>query len=188
MNTIVAAVTDNTAITLKWEEDVKKPKKELGQHWKISDLGELKWYLGLCVWHYCANRTISVNQQAYIKAMLDRFNLSLAKPIAMLMDPGVKFSKNQCPTTPTQIARMCGVPYTEGIGSVLWPLMISHLKSAFIISTLAQFVQNPGKVHWEVLKQVMAYLGTMKPLWLMLGDGSLTKPIMKGLCNVDWTV
>lgn len=94
--------------------------------------------------------------------------------------------KDQCPTTLTQIAKMCGVPYAEGIRSVLWPVIISHPICAFAISILAQFIQNPGKVHWEVLKQVIAYLGIMKHLWLMFGDGSLTKPIMKGFCNVDW--
>ena len=41
--------TDNMAITLKWLQDVEKLKDELRQHWKISDLGELTWYLGFCV-------------------------------------------------------------------------------------------------------------------------------------------
>ena len=48
-HTIVAVVTNDMAITSKEKEDVKKLKKELAQHWKISDLGELKWYLGSLV-------------------------------------------------------------------------------------------------------------------------------------------
>ena len=45
-HTMVAVVTDDMAITSKRKEDVEKLKTELRQHWKISDLGELKWYLG----------------------------------------------------------------------------------------------------------------------------------------------
>ena len=48
-HTILAVATDNMAITSKRKEDVEKLKEELGQHWKILDLGELKWYLGFRV-------------------------------------------------------------------------------------------------------------------------------------------
>ena len=65
-------------------------------------------------------------------------------------------------------------------------MMISRPDCAFAILTLAQFVQNPGKIHWEALKQVMVYLGTMKHLWLMFGSGPLTKSIAKGFCDADW--
>ena len=57
--------------------------------------------------------------------MLERFNLTSAKPISTPMDPGAKFSKNQCPVSPMQVAKVWGVPYAEAIGSVLWPVMIS---------------------------------------------------------------
>ena len=49
-HTVVAVVTDDMAITSKHKEDVEKLKTELRQHWKISDLGELKWYLGFRIW------------------------------------------------------------------------------------------------------------------------------------------
>ena len=48
-HTIVVVATDDMAITSKRLEDVEKLKRELRQHWKISDLGELTWYLGFRV-------------------------------------------------------------------------------------------------------------------------------------------
>ena len=45
-HTIVVVAMDDMAITSKRLEDVEKLKRELRQHWKISDLGELTWYLG----------------------------------------------------------------------------------------------------------------------------------------------
>ena len=132
------------AITSKRFQDVEKLKNELGQHWKISDLGELTWYLGFRMRQDRNVRTIAINQQSYIEGMLEKFALTSAKPVSTPMDPGTKFLNEQCPSTPTQLAKMCGVPYAEAIGSVLWPVMISRPDCAFAVSTLAQFVQNPA--------------------------------------------
>ena len=45
-HTVIAVATDNMAITSKRLQDIEKLKDKLHQHWKISDLGELTWYLG----------------------------------------------------------------------------------------------------------------------------------------------
>ena len=114
-------------------------------------------------------RTIAINQQSYIKGMLEKFTLTSAKPVSMPMDPGTKFSNEQCLSTPTQLAKMHGVPYAEAIGSILWPVMISRPDCAFAVSTLVQFIQNATQAHWEAVKRVMVYLGTMHVLWLTFG-------------------
>ena len=48
-HTVIAVATNDMAITSKWLQEVEKLKNELCQHWKISDLGELTWYLGFCM-------------------------------------------------------------------------------------------------------------------------------------------
>ena len=68
-HTIVAVATDDMAITSKRLEDVEKLKRELCQHWKISNLGELTWYLGFRVRCDRKVRTIAINQQSYIESM-----------------------------------------------------------------------------------------------------------------------
>ena len=73
--------TDDMAITSKWLQDVEKLKNKLCQHWKISDLGELTWYLGFHVRQDRNARTIAINQQSYIEGMLEKFALTSAKPI-----------------------------------------------------------------------------------------------------------
>ena len=142
-HTVIAVATDDMAITSKWLQDVEKLKDELCQHWKISDLDELTWYLGF---HVCRDRnvrTIAINQQSYIEGMLEKLSLTSAKPVSMPMDSGTKFLNEQCPSTLTQLVKMRGVPYTEAIGSVLWPVMILRLDCVFAVLTLVQFVQNP---------------------------------------------
>ena len=143
-HTVIAVATDDMAITSKQLQDVEKLKNELCQHWKISDLGELTWYRGFRVDRDRNARTIAINQQSYIKGMLEKFSLTSAKLVLTPMEPGTKFSNEQCPSTPTQLAKMCGVLYAEAIGSVLWPVMILRPDCAFAVSTLAQLIQNPA--------------------------------------------
>ena len=76
------------------------------------------------------------------------------------------------------------IPYAEVIGSVLWPVVVSRPDAAFAVSTLLQFVQNPGPAHWEVLKHVIVFLRSMKDLWLTFSGRS--KLAMEGFCNADW--
>ena len=105
----------------------------------------------------------------YIQAMVNKFRLTNSTPVATPMVTGTTFSTANSPSTPMQVAHMCGIPYTEAIGSVLWLVVISRPDAAFAVSILSQFVQNPGPAQWEVLKHVIIFLGSTKDLWLTFG-------------------
>ena len=98
--------------------------------------------------------------------MAEKFRLTNAKPVHTPMEPNVAFSNQQSPGTPNQVAKMRGVPYSEAIGSVLWPTVVSRPDITFTVGILSQFIQNPGQAHWEALKWVITYLNTTKELWL----------------------
>ena len=183
-HSIVAVATDDMAVTSKRLGDVIKFKSELRRFWEISDKGELSWFLGFEVKRDRAARTISINQQAYIEAMVNKFRLTNAKPVSTPMETGAQYTKDQGPSTPTQERRMRGIPYAEAIGCVLWPVIISRPDAAFAVGILSQFVQNPGLVHWEALKRVIIYLGSTKDLWLTFGGK--TQNFAKGFCDADW--
>ena len=79
---------------------------------------------------------------------------------------------------------MWDILYAQAIGSVLWPVVISHPDVAFTVGILSQFIQNPGQVHWEGVKRVITYLGNTKDLWLTFGRCRNT--ILGGFCDADW--
>ena len=64
--------------------------------------------------------------------------------VSMPMEPNTQFSTQQCPSTLNQSKQMQGVPYSEAVGSVLWPVVVSRPDSVYVIGILAQFIQNPG--------------------------------------------
>ena len=78
------------------------------------------------------------------------------------MDPHVQLSTSQSPKTTTNIAFVKQVPYCSTLRSLMYLAVGTWPDIAFAVSTLAQFMENPGPMHWEALKQVYHYLVGMK--------------------------
>src|SRR5438046_2551804 len=51
----------------------------------------------------------------------------------------------------------------------MYAYLVSFPQLAFAVHTLAQFMHNPGKPHWEALKRVLRYLKGAKDSVLVLG-------------------
>jgi hypothetical protein len=181
---IVAVATDDMSIAGTPLNAVEDFKRKLASHFAISDMGELKWFLGFEVKRDRRARTISINQKAYLHAMAIKFNLQNTKPTNLPALPGQVLTRDQSPSTTTQHLEMRGVPYAEGIGHILWPAMVSRPDVVFQVGILSQFIQNPGKAHWEALKRAIAYLDTTKDLWLTLGGRERLDPIV--FTDADW--
>ena len=116
--------------------------------------------------------------------MVNKFRLTNAKPVFTPTNPNCYFSVDQCPFTHNQTAWMQGVPYSKAIGSVLWPAVVLRPDVAYAVGILSQFIQNPGPVHWEAVKQVTIYLGTTKNMWLTFRGKS--KTLIEGFYGADW--
>ena len=84
--------------------------------------------------------------------MMEKFRLTNMKKVLTPMDPHVQFLTKQCPSTLNQMNKMKGIPYCEAIRSVLWPMVMSHLDTAYAVGVLSQFMQNLGPAHWDEIK------------------------------------
>jgi hypothetical protein len=116
--------------------------------------------------------------------MVEKFRLTGARQVSTPMKMNAHFTKEQCPSTVNQVARMKRVPYSEAIGSALWPVVVSRPDAAYAVGILSQFIQNPEQAHWEGVKRVISYLGSTKNLWLTLGKKIET--LVEGYCDTDW--
>ena len=85
------------------------------------------------------------------------------------MDPHVQLSMSQSPKTTANIAFIKQVPYCSALGSLMYLAVGTRPDIAFAISTLVQFTENPGPMHWEALKRVYCYLVGMKKWSLTYG-------------------
>ena len=72
-HTIIAVATDDMAVTSKWSEDTKNFKSEIKLFWEITDNGPISWFLGFQIRRDRVTRTISINQQAFIESVAEKF-------------------------------------------------------------------------------------------------------------------
>ena len=181
---IVAVATDDMAVTSRRKLDTMKFKSNVRQHWEITNHGPIQWFLGFEIKRNRESRMISINQHAYIESMVEKFRLTSAKPVLTPMEPNAQFTTQQSLSTLNQTARMQGVPYSKAIGSILWLAVVSRPDVAYAVGILSQFIQNPGTIHWEGVKQVINYLGTTRELWLTFEGNK--KTLLEGYCDADW--
>ena len=166
---IVAVATDDMDIIANMDEAARHFKHDISQHFGITDLGETHYLLGFEIKRDKTARTVSINQGTYIDTIAARFNLTSAKPIYTPLDPGTVLSKDQCPKTPREFDRMRDIPYRPALGAAWYAATVSRPDISFVLSTLSQFAENPGEVHWRALQCVIVYLKTTRNLWLIMG-------------------
>jgi hypothetical protein len=96
---------------------------------------------------------------------------------------GTILTKEQCPKSPQEFDHMRNVPYRAALGATWYTAMISCPDISFILSTLSQFADNSGEIHWRALQRVIVYLKTTRDFWLVMGgkpDG------FHGYTDSDW--
>jgi len=144
---------------------------------KIRDLGELRWFLGIRVIRNRPRRRIWLMQDSYIEEVAARFGLD---------DLGGKG-----PATPyeTHIAIHL-LPhdgqasfatihlYQRKVGSLMYAAIITRPDISWITAKLAQFLQNPSPRHSEAVNRVIQYLFATRYLCITFdGDASQDEPL-----------
>jgi len=182
--TIVCSSTDDFAIAATPTERMTKFKADLGNHFKfeMSDLDELAWILDIRVERDRPSRTISLSQTAYIDSLIKRFQLVDAPPLSTPIDPNALLTKNQSPSTPHQFDDMSNVPYREAVGSLMIAAVGTRPDITFAVTALSQYLQNPGRPHWEQAKRAICYLkGTRDWKLVFRSTGGV-----EGFSNANW--
>ena len=180
--TIVCSSTDDFAITASSPSRMEKFKSNLSNHFEMSDLGELAWILGIRVTRDRTLRTISLSQSAYIDSVVKRFNLTSAAPLGTPLDPSIQLSKDQSPSTTQHWEDMQKVPYREAIGSLMYAAIGTRPDITYAVTALSQYLQNPGRAHWEQAKRVIRYLKGTRDHELKFGSSGG----VEGFSDANW--
>ena len=135
-------------------------KRALGHVSDIVDFGEAQSFLGIRI-HYDREKGIlHLEQRGYADSILSKFRHEAAAPSALPMDPGLRFTKDMCPTTPLDISRMAPIHphYRQAVGCLMYLMNCTRPDLAFSMSVFSRFLSNPGPRHWTGIQQVLKYL------------------------------
>ena len=155
---IVATSTDNLLMISEHLKRLEVVKRGLKKYFKMTDLGEARWLLGVEIRCNCAKRTLSLSQSVYVQTILGQFSLEKANTVTSPMDLGVHLTKSQSPTTENEKDNMANIPYCELIGSLMYTAVAMCPNIAHTVTALSQFLKNPRHAHWQAVQRVLKYL------------------------------
>lgn len=118
--TIMDTYTDNVFGALNMEAEGNKRKREIGEEWKIKDVGEMEYFLGMQVQQNLDKGTIQLTQWPYWEHVISQFALEVVVPQNVPLPPGIALDNNMSPKTQSKKESMKDKPYCPILGSVMW--------------------------------------------------------------------
>ena len=184
-------VTDQGTITLFLYVDdlllfgsdlklLEQVKGMLSKKFKMKDLGEVSYYLGMQVSRN--DKGIFVSQQRYIEVMLEKYGLSDANPVETPLPH--KFNVHA-----HDVDRVVSgdkvKEYQSMVGSLMYASTTTHPEIAYAVSQLSKVQASPRLYHLKVAKRVMKYLKGVMHEGILFPSGGDTLQLV-GYSDADY--
>ena len=153
---------------------------KLHDEFEITDLGNLKYYLGI---HFERDQDniFAIHQETYINKVLKRHGMSDAKPSKIPIDPGYLKRKE------VEDKLHNNDEYRKAIGALLYISTNTRPDIAASVSITSRKVNSPSQADWVEVKRIMRYLKGTIGKRLVLGDvGQFETAQLLGYADADW--
>ena len=139
-------------------------------------------FVGMEIARNRKKREIFVNQSAFARTMLSRFNAQSYTPKSVPANSNVHLSGAMSPNTEWEKQEMEKIPYRSAIGCLLYLSTVSRPDLSLIAGRLSRYCENPGREHWTAMQQVFSYIaGTINHGLCYNQQTSIT-----GYTDSDW--
>ena len=154
VKTIIAVYVDDLVVMCSSEPELNHVKQLLANRFKMQDLGELQFVLGISVKR--DDDSLSLCQRAYIEQILKRYGMAECNPVCTPAACDVKLIKDDG-SKPVDIKQ-----YQSIIGSLLYLAVATRPDISYSVGVLSKFNSCPTVTHLTAAKRVLRYLkGTM---------------------------
>ena len=154
---------------------IDEVKIKLSDRFKLKDLGDLKFFLGLEVAR--SKKGIFVSQRHYALQLLEDMGLLAAKPANTPMVSHLYHSANngELIDDPSKYRRL--------IGRLLY-LTFTRPDISFTVNKLSQFLTSPTVVHWQAAIHLLKYIKKQPGQGIFLSAQSSTQ--IRAFCDSDY--
>ncbi|WJX63250.1 hypothetical protein P8452_48162 [Trifolium repens] len=175
MFTALLVYVDDIILAGNSLDEFQRIKQLLDTQFKIKDLGQLKYFLGIEVAH--SKVGITICQRKYCLDLLHDTCLLGAKPAKTPLDNSVKLHQD----TTQPYKDIAG--YRRLVGKLLY-LTTTRPDIAFVTQQLSQFLSSPTQTHYDTACRVVRYLkGSPGRGLLFRRDAQLQ---LLGFTDADW--
>jgi len=148
------------------------------EHWECYDMGDVTDFLGMKV-----NKSAScimIDQKAYLKTVLERFDMHNAKIAHTYILSGYVPQENK-----GAVNLVHHQMFQSVIGSLLYLMLGMCPDIAFMVIKMSQFLANPSQDHLKKAMYIMCYLmGTQN--YHVVYDGSLNEGLIAHRFRLGW--
>ncbi|GAU32977.1 hypothetical protein TSUD_358440 [Trifolium subterraneum] len=173
--TALLVYVDDIVLAGNSTQEIHSVKKFLDEQFKIKDLGQLRFFLGLEIAR--SDSGIFLNQRKYTLELLEDTGFLAAKPSSVPFDPTTKLtiSDGQPLEDPSSYRRL--------IGRLIY-LTNTRPDISFAVQHLSQFVSHPLLPHYQAATRVLRYLKSFPAKGIMFSASSSLK--LHGFADSDW--
>jgi hypothetical protein len=178
--TIVTLYVDDLVLAASNMTLINDFKDVIKGQYKMKDLGELRWVLGMEVRRDRKKRTLEIVQTSYIKQMLERFGMADCNPVATPAEPNVHLTRlDPSKHKPDEW-------YRSLVGALLYAAMVTRPDIAYAVQMLGRHLMASGEEHRTAAKRVLRYLKGTMDQGIVYGrrtDGNIR---LVGYSDADW--
>jgi hypothetical protein len=156
-------------------EQIQKLKKHLGDHFKLKDLGNLKYFLGIEMAH--SKKGIFLSQRKYALEILEDIGFLGAKPSTFSMEQNLALSKNDGDLIADPLS------YRRLVGKLIY-LTITRPDLAYAVQVLSQFMDKPRASHLDAAHRVLRCIKQSPGQRILLSTTSNIQ--LHAFCDADW--
>ncbi|XP_019251080.1 PREDICTED: uncharacterized protein LOC109229998 [Nicotiana attenuata] len=163
---------------------VEEAKTTLHTKFKVKDLGELRYLLGIEVMRL--DKGLLLNQRKYALELISTIGLAATKPSSAPIELNQKL-------TTTEYDKHVGhngdeelqdiACYQRLVGKLLY-LTITRHDICFAVQVLSHFMQHPKKSHLDAVLRVVRYIKGSPGLGVFLKRGIISH--LTAYCDFDW--
>ena len=150
----ISVYVDDLVIAASSMTEMNMLKKQLKKHYRMKDLGQLNYILGMEV-SIDDKYNIKLSQSKYIYDILKRFGHINSNSVSTPLPPGIQLTINNQRQT---IDNTTTYPYREVVGSLMYLMVSSRPDIAYAVGYLARFLNAHSTQHHKGANHVLKYL------------------------------
>uniref|UniRef100_A0AAV1U3A9 Reverse transcriptase Ty1/copia-type domain-containing protein n=1 Tax=Peronospora matthiolae TaxID=2874970 RepID=A0AAV1U3A9_9STRA len=122
----VALYVDDLIIASSSNKSPREAKSALSERFEMTDMGKLKFFLGIEIERAESGGTLSLRQSKFAKDILEKFGMLNSNSVRSPQDPGLKLTKAMCERGCKHEETMTNFPYRNAVGCLMYLMVGTH--------------------------------------------------------------